>query len=86
VLKISPIFEVEIKTEQEEPLLLLPDYLAGYHYSRAAYGSTQQEDTWTDLLASVIPMIAKLPKDCNWVTEERFSEKYLPISRDRTLD
>ena len=33
-LRISPPIRAEIKTEQEEPLLLLADYLAGYHYSR----------------------------------------------------
>ena len=32
-LRISPKIKLEIKTEQEEPLLLLADYLAGYYYS-----------------------------------------------------
>lgn len=75
-LRISPNIKAEIKTEEEEPLLLLADYLAGYHYSRVAYAA-QQENDWMDLLTAVRPMVSKLPTGCHRVTEEPFRETYL---------
>lgn len=85
-LRISPNIKSEIKTEQEEPLLLLADYLAGYHYSRLAYKS-QQENDWIKLLTAVRPMVNKLPTHCHRVTEEQFGEEYLltPQSFDGIL-
>ncbi len=75
-LRINPNIKAEIKTEQEEPLLLLPDYLAGYHYSRVAYDG-QQENDWASLVTAVKPMVDRLPSDCHRVKEEPFTEKYL---------
>lgn len=74
-LRISPRIKAEIKTEQEEPLLLLADYLAGYHYSRAAY-QAQQEKNWMDIMTAVRPMVEKMPAGCQRVMEIRFREKY----------
>lgn len=71
--RISPRVKAEIMTEQEEPLLILPDYLAGYHYSRVAY-QTQTEPAWTHLLAAVKPMVDRIPSNRNRVSEEPFRE------------
>jgi hypothetical protein len=74
-LRISPRLKVEIKTEQEEPLLFLADYLAGYHYSRMAY-QTQKESDWTSLLKAVEPLVSKVPITCHHVSEEDFRQDY----------
>jgi hypothetical protein len=77
--RISPKVRAEIMTEQEEPLLILPDYLAGYHYSRVAY-QTQTEPAWMNLLAAVKPMLERVPGNCHRVNEEAFreAEYFLP--------
>jgi len=73
--RICPRIKAEIKTEQEEPLLLLADYLAGYHYSRVAYKAQQQND-WMDLLTAVRRMVEKIPVGCQRLKEIQFREKY----------
>lgn len=74
--RIKPFFEALIKTEQEEPLLLLPDYIAGYHYSRKAYGIEDLNEKGS-LLMAVEPLIKQIPEICYKVTEEQFREEYL---------
>jgi len=85
-LRLRPKIKVDIKTEQEDPLLLLADHLAGYHYSRRAYDS-QKEGEWQDLLEAVEPLVGKLPPNCYQITEEPFRERYLLSSAtfDRIL-
>jgi hypothetical protein len=74
-LRISPRLKVEIRTEEEEPLLLLADYLAGYHYSRVAY-EAQKDSDWTSLVEAVRPILSKVPINCHHVSEEDFQEEY----------
>lgn len=60
-LEIKPHIEVEFKTEQEEPLLMLPDYIAGYiHYnsdpvriSRPVNLSKQSADNFGQALSTI---------------------------------
>ena len=74
--RIQPYFKVSINTEQEEPLLLLPDHIAGYFYSRSAYGITGENERG-NLLAAVEPLIEQFPKYCYKIMEEKFQEEYL---------
>lgn len=74
-IRISPRYKIEIKTEQDEPLLLLADYLAGYHYSRVAY-QTQKDPFWTSRLEGINSLVSKVPINCHHVTEEDFREEY----------
>ena len=69
-------FKVSIKTEQEEPLLLLPDHLAGYYYSQRVYGETTDNDR-RNILHAVEPAIAKWPPTCYRLLEGPFKEEYL---------
>jgi hypothetical protein len=74
--RIRPQLKVEIKTEEEEPLLLLADHTAGYHYSRLAYGTQPDHSHWKALLTTVTPLINKIPSLCLNVSEETFRESY----------
>lgn len=74
-LRIMPNIKPEIMTEQEEPLLILADYLAGYHYSRLAYDK-EKEKNWVAVLSATTPMVKRLPLDCQYILDEPFREKY----------
>ena len=74
-LRIMPNIKPEIMTEQEEPLLILADYLAGYHYSRLAYDK-EKEKNWVAVLSATTPMVRRLPLDCQYILDEPFREKY----------
>ena len=84
--RIKPLFDALIKTEEEEPLLMLPDYIAGYLYSRKAYGLTVGNDK-TNLLTAVEALYEQIPKGCYHQREEQFREKYLlpPSTFDHAL-
>jgi hypothetical protein len=84
-LRIRPKIEVDITTEQDEPLLLLPDHLAGYHYSRGAWA--KEEGGWQELLGAVELLVHKWPSSCCRIFEEPFRERYLISSAtfDRIL-
>jgi len=69
-------FKVSIKTEEEEPLLLLPDYLAGFYYSKRVYGITLGNER-SDLLKAVEPAVSKWPPACLRMREGDFNEEYL---------
>lgn len=74
--RVEPHFKISITTEQEEPLLLLPDHVAGYIYSRKAYGVTG-ENARGGLLTAVEPLVELIPKSCFKTLEEHFREEYL---------
>ena len=74
--RVEPHFKISITTEQEEPLLLLPDHVAGYIYSRKAYGVTG-ENARGGLLTAVKPLVELIPKSCFKTLEEHFREEYL---------
>lgn len=84
--RIKPVFDALIKTEEEEPLLLLPDYIAGYLYSRKAYGLADGNDK-ANLLTAVEALYEQIPKGCYHLLEEQFREKYLlpPTTFDHVL-
>ena len=84
--RIKPLFEALIKTEQAEPLLLLADHIAGYHYSRKAYGIADGNKKGS-LLAVVEPLYDQIPRGCYHVREEQFREEYLlpPTTLDHVL-
>ena len=82
-LRIRPEFKVTIKTEEEEPLLFLPDHLAGYYYSRKAYDAQEQEG-WGSLLAAVEPLIVGLPPNCYHIAESSFRDEY-PLSQQPSI-
>jgi hypothetical protein len=69
-------FKISIKTEEEEPLLLLPDYLAGLYYSKRVYGTTLENER-SDLLKAVEPVVSKWPSTCLRMREGDFNEEYL---------
>jgi hypothetical protein len=73
---IRTLFKVSIKTEQEEPLLLLADYLAGYYYSKKVYGMGLENDR-RDILKIVEPVVEKWPSYCYKVMEGPFKDKYM---------
>lgn len=72
---IRTLFKVSIKTEQEEPLLLLADHLAGYYYSRKVYGGGLDNDR-REMLHAVEPIVEKWPSYCHRVMEGPFKEEY----------
>ena len=49
---IVPVTDVGVKTEQEEPLLMLPDHVAGYIYSKEVYGEGP-DNAWSELIRKV---------------------------------
>lgn len=73
---IHTIFSPSISTEQDEPLLLLPDHLAGFYYSQKAYGKDLGNDR-KDILYAIEPIIDKWPSECFRVNEYQFGEDYL---------
>lgn len=74
--RIKPIFDALIKTEEEEPLLLLPDFVAGYHYSLKAYGRDIGNEK-SERITAVQTLYEKIPNDCYYMREEQFGDKYL---------
>lgn len=73
---IRTAFNVVLKTEEEEPLLYLPDHLAGFHYSRTAYEGEGKNDRGSTLDA-VVALISKWPPPCLRLREEPFEDEYL---------
>lgn len=84
--RIEPHFKVSITTEQAEPLLLLPDHVAGYLYSTKAYGLSDQ-NVRRDFLNAVKPFFEQIPPLCYKVIEQAFREAYLlpPTTFDHVL-
>ena len=84
--RIEPHFKVSISTEQAEPLLLLPDHMAGYLYSRKTYG-VSDENVRRDLLTAVEPLFTQVPLPCYKIIEQNFQEEYLlpPTTFDHVL-
>lgn len=74
--RIKPIFDVLIKTEQEEPLLLLADHVAGYFYSDRMYGQ-REENSRASMLYAAKESVLKIPEYCLMVQEGPFNEDYL---------
>ena len=74
--RIKPIFRILIKTEQEEPLLHLADYIAGYFYSLKAYGETSSDER-ASLIKAANQSMSKIPEYCLMLQEEVFKETYL---------
>lgn len=73
---IRTIFSPSISTEQNEPLLLLPDHLAGFYYSKKMYGKGL-ENNRENILDALEPILDKWPSECFRVFEYHFGEKYL---------
>ncbi|MDE3051314.1 MAG: hypothetical protein KGJ48_15615, partial [Nitrospirota bacterium] len=73
---IRTTFNPSISTEQDEPLLLLPDYMAGFYYSKKMYGKGQ-ENSRGEILHALEPILDKWPSECFRVFEYHFGEKYL---------
>ena len=73
---IRTTFSPFISTEQDEPLLLLPDHLAGFYYSKKMYGKGL-ENSRKDLLHVLEPILEKWPSECFRVFEYHFGEEYL---------
>lgn len=73
---IRTLFKALIKTEQEEPLLLLADHLAGYYYSQKVYGMGLDNDR-REILQIVEPVVEKWPSYCYRVMEGPFKEEYM---------
>jgi hypothetical protein len=73
---IRTTFIPSISKEQDEPLLLLPDHLAGFYYSQKAYGKGTENDR-KDFLQAAEALIAKWRPDCVLVSEYQFGEDYL---------
>ncbi|MGQ0555427.1 MAG: hypothetical protein ACT4PN_05720 [Nitrospiraceae bacterium] len=84
--RISPHFRVTITTEQEEPLLMLPDHVAGYLYSTKTYGHSEQ-NLRRDLLNAVKPFFEQIPPELYKINEQAFREAYLlpPTTFDHVL-
>lgn len=59
-LNLVPLIKLKFFTEEEENILILADFLAGYHYSIQAYGVGQQNG-WGELLRSVKPIMENYP-------------------------
>lgn len=83
---IIPEFDVRLKTEQEEPLLVLPDYLAGYFYSADVYRS-ENNTARKSLAMEIKSSIDQWPSRVLKVMDETFKESYLvePHIFDRVL-
>lgn len=73
---VIPTIKVDLKTEEEIPLLLLPDFLAGYNYSREAYG-VGNENNWNELLTTIEPIHSQWPGHSIVSDEMSFDLDYL---------
>src|SRR5262249_36203050 len=73
---IRTTFSPSISTEQDEPLLLLPDHLARFYYSKTMYGKGL-ENSRENILHALEPILDKWPSECFRVFEYHFGEKYL---------
>lgn len=73
---IRATFSPSICTEQDEPLLLLADHVAGFYYSQRAYGKGLENDR-KDILHALEPLIEKWPQECFRIKEYPFEEEYL---------
>jgi hypothetical protein len=73
---IRTAFSPSITTEQDEPLLLLPDHLAGFYYSDKVYGKGLENDR-KDILHALEPILDKWPPERYRVNEYQFGEGYL---------
>ena len=62
--------DVCVKTEQEEPLLMLPDHIAGYIYSLNAYGKGS-ENAWAELITEIELVVSQWPKGFIWCKQPR---------------
>jgi hypothetical protein len=84
--RIKPHFKVLITTEQAEPLLLLPDHVAGYLYSTKTYGLSDQ-NMRRDFLNAVKPFFEQIQPLRYKVIEQAFREAYLlpPTTFDHVL-
>ena len=77
---ILPTFDVDIKAEEDEPLLLLPDFLAGYEYSKVTYGEGT-ENTWHELLMAIKPIYSQWSGH-SLVSDQKPYELDYPISQN----
>lgn len=59
-LNLIPSVNVSLRTEEEEPLLLLPDFVAGYVYSGAVYGDGRDNER-QELLKMIAGIYSKWP-------------------------
>lgn len=86
ITNIIPEFDVHLKTEQEEPLLVLPDYLAGYIYSIDVYRS-ENNTARKDLAEEIKSIVDQWPPYALKIMDEAFKESYLvePHIFDRVL-
>jgi len=57
---IEPIPEVCVKTEQEEPLLMLPDHIAGYVRSKKVYGKGAENER-ASLIEDIDQVVSRWP-------------------------
>lgn len=73
---LRPTFKVSLMTEQDEPLLLLPDHLAGFFYSSDAYGQHVGNER-NHLLQAVKHILSSWPDYALDVREQAFREDYL---------
>jgi hypothetical protein len=80
LLNLEPQFNLKFYTEEKEPILVFPDFLAGYNYSTQAYG-TEQQNCWGELLRSVMPIINKYPSYAIYHQHFDFDEIY-PLPSD----
>lgn len=84
--RIIPHFKVSITSEQAEPLLMLPDHLAGYLYSTKTYGHSDQ-NLRRNFLNAVKPFFEQIPPELYKINEQAFREAYLlpPTTFDHVL-
>lgn len=78
---VSPVTKPIVLSEQQEPLLMLADHVAGYVYSREAYGMGPENDR-ANLLREVQQEIAKWPRDLLMEVTHEFKETF-PIDVER---
>lgn len=75
LLNLKLEHSLQLKTEEEEPILLIPDFLAGYTYSAEAYG-INQNNSWGDLLRSITPLMKKYSSSRIFKEKLDFNEQY----------
>lgn len=86
ITNMIPKFDVRLMTEQQELLLALPDYLAGYVYSVDVYGC-EKDSARRLLIEEAKKLVDRWPNTALKITDETFKENYLvePHVFDRVL-
>jgi len=67
--------EVSVKTEQEEPLLMLPDHIAGYIRSKQVYG-TGPDNEYAEVILGIDRVVGRWPANLLNIGSQEFTDEF----------